>query len=121
MSHPAHNPSQSLEHLALEIAKAKAEIDSMRPLYEKLDALTLQFRELAGEQEVLVPDTIVDLPGRPSISVPAQFIKVVDNFMDKNVVFRPAAVRRFEVNTETEIQRKLKVAKAAKKLENAKI
>jgi len=93
----------------------------MRPLYERLDALTLQFRELAGDQEVLVPDTIIDLPGKPSVPVSAQFIKVIDNFSSKNVVFRPAAVRRFEVTTELAIDRQLKVAKAAKKLENAKI
>jgi len=121
MSQSALNLSPSLAELALEIAKVKAEIDSMKPLYERLDALTVQFRALAGDQEVLTPDTIIDLPGRPSVSVASQFVKVVDNFDGKNVVFRPAAVRRFEVSTESAIERQIKVAKAAKKLANAKI
>lgn len=87
------------------IAAIKTQLEAVKPLYDELDELTAEMGEVAE-----VNQTLATNDGR--------FVTLVDNFADKNTVFRPAAVRRFDVElmTQEELTKKQeKLAKKAKK------
>ncbi len=76
------------------LTQVKAAIDLTKKLYDEQDMLTAQLKELIGtDVEVSHGDTI---------------FSIVDNFASKNVVFRPAAVRRFELKSDSFFARKIK-------------
>jgi hypothetical protein len=71
---------------ALEIKKI---LDANKPLYDELEAITV---ELASQQAGTSVPVVVD----------GYYFSIVDNFAEKNTVFRPAAVKRFEMKIQTE-------------------
>jgi len=86
------------------IAEVKSSLEAVKPLYDELDELTAELQELAE-----VNQTLATNDGR--------FVTLIDNFADKNVVYRPAAVRRFDVLFETNeelAKRTVKLKKASK-------
>ena len=70
-----------IEKLARKAAKVMKELEGMKPLYTELDRLTAE---------------LIDL-GMESVSLGKNKMVLIDNFSEKNTVFRPAAVRRFEL------------------------
>lgn len=76
---------KKLKTLMAKAAEIKAKLDAVKPLYDEMDKLTMQIAELTQPGEYEIPDYEVTL---------------VDNFAQKNVCFRPAAVRRFELKIE---------------------
>ena len=82
------------------ILDIQAELDARKALYEELDNLVLELRA-AGF-------TSTDLNGMR--------MELVDNFAEgKNTVFRPAGVKRFEMDIEPTEKALKREAKAAKK------
>ncbi len=61
-----------------------AELEVRKALYTELDALVLELQAEGFKQ--------TDLEGFR--------VELVDNFLEKNTVFRPAGVKRFEINVE---------------------
>lgn len=62
--------------------------EQAKACYERMDELTEKIGKL------LPPGEEVDYPRLQKT------VRMVDNFEDRNVVFRPAAVRRFEIKVE---------------------
>jgi hypothetical protein len=119
------NTAQELkvERTALEVAKEliklKALLDSNKPLYDLQEKLTLELKDLLKGEEVLVEEEMMVItPTGPAFTAP-QTVKIVDNFESKNTVFRAAAVKRFEMSTETVIERQQRLEKEAKKAAKA--
>lgn len=76
------------------------ELELRKALYAELDALVLELRD----------------GGFVSADLDGFRMALVDNFADgRNVVFRPAGVKRFEVNVEPVEKALAREAKAAKK------
>lgn len=97
--------AQKAMEIVNRIAAIKSQLEAVKPLYEELDELTTDLGEVAE-----VNQTLATNDGR--------FVTLIDNFAEKNVVYRPAAVRRFDVEllTGEELQKKQdKLAKKAKK------
>ena len=89
-----------------QIVKRLAEIEmmtqSMKGLYDEKEKLTLELMKQVGlGKEVQEGDLI---------------FSVVDNFATKNVMFRPAAVRRFDLDVDSAYARQVKAEKEAEKL-----
>jgi len=83
------------------LAEIESALGLMKKLYEEKEQLTLQLKELVGtEQEVVVGDMI---------------IKVVDNFAEKNTVFKAAAVKRYDLEVDSLYARQVKADKEAEK------
>jgi hypothetical protein len=103
---------------ALEVAKelrqVQAQLAAMKPLYEKADALTLELRDLIGTEEFLLQEEMFVVNGKLQ-TLAEEYVKVVDNFETKNVVFKAAGIRRFEFQGETVAERTAKLEKLAKK------
>ena len=108
-----------IQKLSREIVTLKAKIDSMRSLYDALDRKTLELHSIVGDAEVPVFTTeyIESVDGSIIQSGPS-FVKIVDNFSDKNLVFRSAAVRRFECIVESQVERSLKELRGLRKTSN---
>jgi hypothetical protein len=120
-----NNQEQKIEMTASDVAKeivhTKAQLDSVKPLYEQLDRLTLLLNKimaLTGQAEVFVQEQAVILPSGAHL-VAEQYVKVVDNFSEKNTIFRPAGVKRFEAAFETVVERQVKEQKLMEKLKKA--
>lgn len=108
--------------LAKEITKVKALLDANKPLYDHLDQLTLQLRDLLGgtHEEVLIDaEQVVLNPGSTPIFIPPQYVRVNDNFAEKNTCFRTTAIKRFEAFTELVEERQQRLEKEAKKAAKA--
>lgn len=85
------------------IIKRLAEIEStltlMKKLYEEKEQLTLALNSMIGVgKEVQHGDYL---------------FTVVDSFAEKNVVFRPAAVRRFDLAIDSVMARQIKADKVS--------
>lgn len=111
---------QDASEKALRIIKLKAILDSIKPVYEELDRLTLELNAIIGTTRLLELDLTEEqamfmMNGEVRFIARSQVVSVVDNFAEKNVVFRPAGVKRFEVNTETKEEYLVRLEKAAKK------
>jgi hypothetical protein len=105
---------------ALRIIKLKAILDSVKPVYEELDRLTLELKTIIGtdrliELNLTEEQAMFVMNGEVRFIARSQVVSIVDNFAEKNVVFRPAGVKRFEVNTETKEEYVTRIEKAAKK------
>ena len=103
-----------ISEIAKEIAIVKAKIDSCKDLYNQLDELTMAFHELTTE-EFLIPEKYVLVYNEKLIDINPQYVKIVDNFKNKNVTFKTTPVKRFEISTETVTER------AAKELKNKNV
>lgn len=89
-----------LEQKLARILDIKKELDLRKALYEELDTLVLELQGAGFKQ--------TDLDGMR--------IELVDNFADgKNTVFRPAGVKRFEIEVEPIEKAQKREAKALKK------
>ena len=77
-----------IQGLVQRLLQIETILDGCKPLYEEKDAITLQLNELVGTGT------------ENSIFAGGKVITVVDNFADKNTVFRPAAVKRIDVKVE---------------------
>lgn len=73
-----------LSKRALEIT---GELERVKALYAELDAITLQLVEM----------------GCLAYDGKGWTVRITDNYESKNVVFRPAAVRRFELKAKKEV------------------
>lgn len=73
--------AQEIKKLAKEAAALLDKIESMKALYGQLDEITMKLVKSAGGAKALKANGII----------------IVNNFSDKNVVFRPAAVRLLEL------------------------
>lgn len=85
------------------IATIKTQLESIKPLYDELDDLTAELGDVAEVNQVLATND-------------GRFLTLIDNFADKNTVFRPAAVRRFDVELVTQEEMEKKMSKLAKKI-----
>lgn len=100
----------TLSKLVNRIAQIRDQLDAVKPLYEELDELTLELHTISGASS--------STPKYQTNTTPVKYVSVVDNFMDRNTVFRPTGVRRFEslVQTEEDLQKEqAKLEKAAKR------
>lgn len=88
----------SLEQKIARVIQIQAELDLRKELYAEMDALALALQAEGFEQ--------LDLNG--------QRVTLVDNFLSKNTVFRPAGVKRFELEIEP-IEKALKREAKARK------
>lgn len=79
------NRAQILADRAVVISK---QLEGYKLMYEELDKIGAELRALKG-----IGTTNAVLSG-------AMAVTVVDNFEDTNIVWRPAAARRFEVKVE---------------------
>ena len=78
------------------IVKVKAMIDTVKPLYNLVEELTLQLKAIVGtDVEVEIPEQVFMFNERAMFTA-AQKVSVVDNFETKNTVFRPVGVKRYE-------------------------
>lgn len=89
----------TLEQKIARIINIQYQLDLRKELYAELDALTL---ELQAE-------------GFAALNLDGNHIELVDNFAKGNIAFRPAAVRRFEIEVEPIEKYEKRIAKAAKK------
>ena len=87
------------------IVDLSSQIESMKPLYEELDALTLQLKNLVKEGV-----RVVDADTRYSVTVE-------DNFAEKNTIYRAQAAKRFQAKVESaeEVDKRLNKKPRAKK------
>lgn len=92
---------QKTDAVVQRLAEIESVLATVKKLYEEKEQLVLQLKETVPVgQEVVYGDYI---------------FSVVDNFTEKNVVFRPAAVRRYDLDVDSVLARKLKEEKAVKK------
>jgi len=100
----------------------QAILSANKPLYEKLDKLTLKLQSLVGAGAV-VRVTLSEKQqmfihnGEAKFIAPDQVVEVIDNFSEKNTVFRPAGVKRFEAKSISKQEYDEKLEKARKKAE----
>ncbi len=94
--------------IANKISEIKGKLEANKPLYDELDQLTV---ELSKEAE---PGTVFNTDDH-------HFVTLTDNFAEKNSVWRPACVKRYEVERldEAEMIKKLNKKVAAAKKEGA--
>lgn len=94
-------PEESKQNEIIQrIIDLKARLDANKPLYEELDRLVLELKGTLGvSNEVTAFD---------------HYVEVVDNFAEKNTVFRPCGVKRFEVKIESLVDRLAKAEKRRK-------
>jgi hypothetical protein len=88
------------------IAAVKDLLEGVKPLYDELDILTLELKDLVNVGETLSTED-------------KRFVTLIDNYSEKNTVFRVAAVRRYEVElctVEEMVKKQNKAAKASKKV-----
>lgn len=76
-----------LQRLVERSIEVYEQLEACKPLYKELDALTHEIAHLVSG-------------GAREFQHRGMKVKVVDNFSEKNTVFRPAAVRRFELSFE---------------------
>lgn len=93
------DPKVSMLARIVEIERVLA---SIKPLYDEKEKLTLALKSLA--------------PVGAEYFFNGMYVKLVDNFESRNTVFRPAAVKRFDLDIESLESRQLKVAKEEAKL-----
>lgn len=93
--------AEQVKSIVAKIAVLKDEIEAVKPKYDELDELVTQLKAQVpvGVQLFLEDNRSVEL---------------VDNFAEKNTVFRPHGVKRFEVSILTAEERVEKAEKAAK-------
>jgi hypothetical protein len=95
------NVNPDVTQILQRLSQIDAILSLQKSIYAEQNQLVKQLREAIGvDAEVTLDKTIY---------------KVVDQFANKEVVFRPAAVRRFELVTESVADRAAKIAKALKK------
>lgn len=101
------------------IIQLKATLDSNKPLYEELDRLTLNLKNVMGVGSIPInlteKETMYMHNNEVKFLAPNQVVTIVDNFAEKNTVFRPAGVKRFEASLETIEEYNLRLEKEAKK------
>lgn len=74
---------ESLDDIVSRIVEIKGILDDIKPLYEELDTLTLKI--------------VAMWPLTREFNLPNEDKLIIqDNFAEKNTVFRPAGVKRFE-------------------------
>jgi len=83
------------------LATIEMTLNAVKSLYNEKDSLTLELKDLMGVG--------VELTHGDAI------IKVVDNFAEKNTVFRTAGVKRFELEIDSVSARVEKLLKKEKK------
>jgi hypothetical protein len=96
-------PEYGPETLARRIIEIKLELDAKDALYKELDTLLMTLQQVVT-------------PGVP-FQIDDQIVTLVDNFNGKNTVYRPAAVKHFDVEIISVAEQ---AAKAAKKKKGAK-
>lgn len=103
------------EAIANKIVRVKYLIDANKHLYKELDDLVLQLMDSVGTDCEVYVNEDVQVIGDNVLIIPSQVVKVVDNFKDNNVVFKSASIKRFDVQTETMVEKKQKIIKNAMK------
>jgi hypothetical protein len=74
--------------LAERAIEVQAKLDSAKPLYDELDQIAMQLKDMLGTGT------------SKALFVAEKAVTVVDNFAESNVMFRPSACRRFELKVE---------------------
>lgn len=101
------------------VIQLKAVLDANKPLYEELDRLTLELKDVMGVGSLAInlteEETMYMHNNEMKFLAPNQVVTIVDNFAEKNTVFRPAGVKRFEASLETIEEYNLRLEKEAKK------
>lgn len=91
-----------LNTILARLAEVQSALDLMKKLYEEKEVLTMQLKEL--------------VPVGQEVSHGDYIFSVVDNFAEKNTVFRPAAVKRFDLEVDSILARQLKAEKETEKV-----
>lgn len=111
--------AEQLRTKAVRLVQLKAALEANKPLYEELDRLTLELKDAMGT--TAFPVTLTEQEsmylhnGEAKFIAQNQVITINDNFAEKNTVFRPAGVKRFEAALETAEEFKIRLEKEAKK------
>lgn len=85
------------------VIEIQRELDARKTLYAELDLIIMQLQKEGFKEGVMYE------------GLEALFIELVDNFETGNVCYRPAGVKRFEIEVEAVADRERKAAKRAKK------
>lgn len=92
----------AITNIKRRLAEIEVMTQNLKPLYDEKERLTLALMAQVGlGTEVQEGDLI---------------FSVIDNFATKNVMFRPAAVRRFDLEVDSAFARQEKANKEAEKL-----
>lgn len=102
--------AKHISELVNRIAEIKDSLEMAKPLYEELDELVLELHDELVEEGL--GNTLKTEDGR--------FVELVDNFAEKNTVFRPAVVRRFEAALMSAEELDKKILAAEKKAAKSK-
>lgn len=98
---PAQEETPRVLQVIERLATLEAMLNASKTLYAERDKLALELKDLVGVGvEVSHGDMIM---------------KVVDNFAEKNTVFRPAGVKRFDLEFDSATARAEKMMKEAGK------
>lgn len=111
--------AEAIRIKAVRLIQLKGILESNKPLYEELDRLTLELKDIMGTTAFPVnlteKETMYMHNDEVKFLAQNQIITVNDNFAEKNTVFRPAGVKRFEATLETAEEFRLRLEKEAKK------
>ena len=94
-------PEPTTQEVLARLLMLKAQTEAMKAVYEEIDQLTAMLMAQVGlnnEQQF-----------------GGKAVTVIDNFAEKNTVYRPAAVKRFDLDIEDLAERAAKAAKKAAK------
>jgi len=80
-----------MQSLADKISAVKDKLESAKALYAELDTLIIELSSCAKHGRVLKTSD-------------KRFIMLLDNFAEKNTVFRPTGVKRFDVELMDEVE-----------------
>jgi hypothetical protein len=102
--------TKDVRQIVNRIVELKDALEAVKPFYDEIDELTQELQEIVGVNHNLFADD-------------GRVVSVVDNFSEKNTVFRPVGVKRFDAKVETmeEMQKsqERQAKKAAKALRGA--
>ena len=90
--------SPQLEAVLLRLLQVKAELDSVKVLYEEYDKLVLELRDKGFSLAIIGDDAI----------------SLVDNFAESNTSWKSCGVKRYDVKVESVEKREKRLAKRAK-------
>lgn len=101
------NPKEmTMTEMAARIAEIKTQLEAVKPLYDELDIMTVSLSHRMREENCT--ESMIHAGGD-------KYVEVIDNFAEKNTVFRPAGVKRFEAAVVTTEELEKRAEKAAKK------
>jgi len=111
--------TEDVRKKAARLIALKAIMEANKPLYEEIDRLILELKDAMGVGQFLVTlseqESLLLHNGEVTLLASEQVVNVIDNFAEKNTVFRPAGVKRFDATNESLLEFNARAEKAKKK------